>query len=113
MANARRVLIVSHAYLAPANRGKLRALAARGRPGETYNICSGTALTMAEGLRILVAAATVPIVVRRDPSRDRPSDTPWLVGDNRKLCAQTGWRPERSVASALLDLLNEARKEFA
>ena len=26
----RRVLIISHAYLAPANRGKLRALASRG-----------------------------------------------------------------------------------
>jgi GDP-4-dehydro-6-deoxy-D-mannose reductase len=89
------------------------ALAARGRPGEIYNICSGTALTMAEGLRILVAAAAVPIEVRRDPSRDRPSDTPRLVGDNRKLRAETGWQPEREAASALLDLLAEARKEFA
>ena len=90
-----------------------RAVAARGNRGETYNICSGTALTMAEGLRILVAAATVPMTVRRDPARERPSDTPWLVGDNRKLRAGTGWRPESGTDSALLDLLNEARKEFA
>jgi GDP-4-dehydro-6-deoxy-D-mannose reductase len=89
------------------------ALATGGRPGEIYNICSGTALTMAQGLRILVAAAAVPIAVRRDPSRDRPSDTPWLVGDNRKLSAETGWQPERDVSSALLDLLAETRKEFA
>jgi len=89
------------------------ALADHGRPGEIYNICSGTSLTMAEGLRILVAAAAVPIAVRRDPSRDRPSDTPWLVGDNRKLRAETGWQPERSASSALLDLLAVARKEFA
>lgn len=90
-----------------------RALAEHGRHGDTYNICSGTALTMAGGLRILVAAATVPIAVRRDPSRERPSDTPWLVGDNRRLREGTGWRPERSAAAALIDLLNEARKEFA
>jgi GDP-4-dehydro-6-deoxy-D-mannose reductase len=89
------------------------ALAASGRPGEIYNICSGTALTMAQGLRILVAAAAVPIAVRRDPSRDRPSDTPWLVGDNRKLSAETGWQPERDASSALLELLAETRKEFA
>lgn len=89
------------------------ALATRGRCGEIYNICSGTALTMAQGLRILVAAAAVPIAVRRDPSRDRPSDTPWLVGDNRKLRNETGWQPERDASSALLDLLTEARKEFA
>ncbi len=90
-----------------------RLLADRGRPGEVYNICSGTALTMAEGLRILVSAATVAITVRRDPSRDRPADTPRLVGDNRKLRNGTGWVPERDAASALLDLLAEARKEFS
>lgn len=90
-----------------------RLLADRGRPGEVYNICSGTALTMAEGLRILVSAAAVAITVRRDPSRDRPADTPRLVGDNRKLRDGTGWAPERDAASALLDLLAEARKEFS
>lgn len=90
-----------------------RALAARGRPGEVYNICSGTALTMAEGLRILVAAARVPVAVRRDPERDRPADTPRLVGDNRKLRAETGWAPVSDARAALLDLLDEARKEFA
>ncbi len=90
-----------------------RLLAARGAPGEVYNICSGTALTMAEGLRILVSAAAVPVTVRRDPSRDRPADTPRLVGDNRKLREGTGWAPERNVASALLDLLAEARKELS
>jgi GDP-4-dehydro-6-deoxy-D-mannose reductase len=90
-----------------------RALAARGRPGEIYNICSGTALTMAEGLRILVAAARVPVAVRRDPGRSRPADTPRLVGDNRKLREQTGWEPTSDARTALLDLLDEARKEFA
>jgi GDP-4-dehydro-6-deoxy-D-mannose reductase len=90
-----------------------RALAARGRPGEVYNICSGTALTMAEGLRILVAAARVPVAVRRDPGRDRPADTPRLVGDNRKLREETGWAPLSDARTALLDLLDEARKEFA
>lgn len=90
-----------------------RALAARGRPGEVYNICSGTALTMAEGLRILVAAARVPVAVRRDPGRSRPADTPRLVGDNRKLREQTGWEPASDARTALLDLLDEARKESA
>ncbi len=90
-----------------------RLLAARGTPGEVYNICSGTALTMAEGLRILVDAATVPVTVRRDPARDRPADTPRLVGNNRKLREGTGWGPERDAASALLELLAEARKELS
>lgn len=90
-----------------------RALAARGTPGEVYNICSGRPLTMADGLRILVAAARVPVAVRRDPARDRPADTARLVGDNRKLRSQTGWGPVSDARTALLDLLDEARKEFA
>ncbi|MBK8165651.1 MAG: GDP-mannose 4,6-dehydratase [bacterium] len=90
-----------------------RALAGHGQPGEVYNICSGTALTMADGLRILVAAARVPVTVRRDPARDRPADAARLVGDNRKLRLQTGWGPVSDARIALLDLLDEARKEFA
>lgn len=90
-----------------------RLLAARGQAGDVYNICSGTALTMDEGLRILVSAAAVPVTVRRDPSRDRPADTPRLVGNNRKLREGTGWVPERTAASALFELLAEARKELS
>jgi len=88
-------------------------LAADGTPGEIYNICSGRALTMQEGLDILVAESRVPIRIRRDPDRARPSDIPMMVGDNTKLRNQTGWKPVRDLADTLRSLLVEARKEFS
>jgi GDP-4-dehydro-6-deoxy-D-mannose reductase len=90
-----------------------RLLLKEGRPGEVYNVCSGSSLTIEQGLRILVDAASCPITVRRDPERCRPSDTPRLIGDNTKLRTETGWEPEWDPADTLRGLLDEARKEFA
>ena len=90
-----------------------RLLAARGAPGEVYNVCSGRALTIREGLEILVRGARRPVTVRTDPARSRPADTPRLVGDNTKLRRETGWQPGHGIEDALLGLLDEARREFA
>lgn len=90
-----------------------RLLVQHGRPGEVVNVCSGTGLTMARGLEILVGGARCPVTVSADPARSRPSDTPWLVGDNTRLKAATGWEPEHHIEDTLLGLLDEARREFA
>jgi len=89
-----------------------RLLVRRGEPGTIYNVCSGTALTIREGLEILVRGARRPLTIRTDPARSRPSDTPRLVGDNTRLRRATGWQPECSIGGALLGLLEEARREF-
>jgi GDP-4-dehydro-6-deoxy-D-mannose reductase len=90
-----------------------RLLVARGAAGAVYNVCSGRALTIREGLEILVRGARRPVTIRTDRARSRPADTPRLVGDNTKLRRDTGWRPERGIEDALLGLLDEARREFA
>jgi len=48
---------------------------------------------MREILRMLIEIARVPVEVRDDPERMRPSDVPLLYGDTRKLRAHTGWSP--------------------
>ena len=83
-----------------------------GRPGEIYHVSSGKSLTIGQGLEILVDGAKCPIAVRRDEDLCRPSDIPFMVGDNTKLRRDTGWKPEREINDTLMDLLNEARKEF-
>ena len=90
-----------------------RRLIRDGEPGEVYNVCSGTALTIGQGLDILIGLATLPVTVKADPARQRPSDTPILVGDNEKLRARTGWEPEWDITRTLSDMLAEARKEFS
>ncbi len=89
-----------------------RILLKEGRPGEIYHVSSGKSLTIGQGLEILVGGAKCSIAVRRDPDLSRPSDTPFMVGDNTKLRRDTGWEPEWEINDTLMGLLNEARKEF-
>ncbi len=83
----------------------VRLIAEKGRTGEVYNISSGTTHTAQEVLDMLVGMATVPVEVRQDPSRMRPSDTPVVCGNHDKLTAHTGWEPEFSLEAILADSL--------
>lgn len=88
-----------------------RLVARKGRPGQVYNICSGKALRLADGVRMLASASEVPLRIEADPARMRPSDIPLLVGDATKLRRETGWEPQSSVETALSELLEWCRKE--
>ncbi len=70
-----------------------RLLAEKGRPGETYNVSSGQAVSMEEALKLMLKMSTVSIKTETDPSLLRPADVPLLWGDPSKLKAETGWRP--------------------
>lgn len=82
------------------------ALAARGRPGEVYNVCSGEGATVGTIAAEVLARAGVDAPLVTDPSLQRPVDVPVLVGDNSKLRADTGWAPRRTRADIIADLLN-------
>lgn len=85
------------------------ALAERGASGESYNVCSGTAVSMREILAELIRIAHVPVEVREDPARMRPADVPVLYGDNTKLREQTGWAPQIPLRRTLQDVLRQAQ----
>lgn len=86
-------------------------LALHGKPGETYNVCSGSAIAMKDVLAQLVRIAKVPVEIREDPARMRPSDTPLLCGDNHKIRSQTGWMPKIRLERSLNDIYREALAE--
>ena len=79
------------------------ALIANGRSGEVYNICSGRPVAIREVLRQLITIARVPVEIRDDPERLRPSDLPILSGDAGKLRAATGWEPRYALDASLRD----------
>ncbi len=89
-----------------------RLIAEHGRAGQIYNICSGRALRLSDGVAMLAAAAEIPVRIDRDPDRIRSCDIPLLVGDGTKLRRETGWKPETTVETALRDLLGWCRKEI-
>jgi len=80
---------------------------ARGRPGQIYNVCSGTGRSIRELLDGLLALSTVrDIEVRRDPRRMQPADVPAQVGSYDRLHAETGWQPQIAWEQSLRDLLD-------
>ena len=79
-------------------------------PGEVYNICSGVAYAIEEVVEMLLAMTDVPIEIRQDPARMRPSDVPVLQGDNTKFVKATGWLPSIPFEQTLRDILNYWRE---
>ena len=79
-------------------------------PAGTYNVARGAAVPLADALALLVAAASVPVSVVRDPARMRAVDTPLLCGDAARLRATTGWEPRYELHETLTDLLEAARR---
>jgi GDP-4-dehydro-6-deoxy-D-mannose reductase len=78
----------------------------KGKPGEVYNVCSGRGTALSEILGILLASSVRKVCVEQDPEKIRKVDIPRLVGDNRKIRAETGWEPGIPLERSLTDLLD-------
>lgn len=82
-----------------------RLLAVRGRAGEAYNVCSGTAIAIRELADTLISLSGRDMKVVLDPDRLRPVDVPIMLGDNTKLRTDTGWTPEIPLEQTLGEIL--------
>jgi len=78
----------------------------KGRKGEVYNICRGRGVALREILEILISHASKNVRVEQDPERLRKVDIPCLIGDNRKIKAETGWEPQVPLKTTLAELLD-------
>jgi GDP-4-dehydro-6-deoxy-D-mannose reductase len=85
------------------------ALLERGTSGAAYNVCRGEGIRLAELVRRLVAMARVEVRIEQDPSRLRPADVPWLVGDPGRIARDVGWRAEIPLEETLQGVLDEWR----
>lgn len=88
-----------------------RLIAEKGRPGEVYNVGSGTTYSAQEILDRLRAMASCPIPVEQDPAKMRPSDTPVICCDHSKLTQDTGWEPEIPLEVILRETLEWFRQQ--
>ena len=89
-----------------------RLLLEKGEPGDVYHVASGVPRSIQDILDQLRSLTTVEIGVEPDPERQRPSDTPILVGDASKLKKQTGWMPEIGLGQSLQDILDYWREQI-
>jgi GDP-4-dehydro-6-deoxy-D-mannose reductase len=87
-------------------------LVTSGEPGQVYNVGSGESHAVQEVLDILLARSNVPIEVRLDPARLRPSDVPEVVCDATRIQEQTGWQATIPFEQSLEDILAYWREEM-
>ncbi len=85
----------------------------KGKPGEVYNIASGTGITIKELLDRLLALSDAEVRIETDPTRLRPSDVEVLLGDASKFHADTGWEPKIAFDQTLRDILDYWRDRLA
>jgi GDP-4-dehydro-6-deoxy-D-mannose reductase len=90
-----------------------RLLATKGRGGEAYNVCSGSAIPIRQMADTLIALSGRDMKVVLDPERLRPVDVPLLLGDNTKLRTDTGWAPEIPLEQTLGEILAWWREKLA
>jgi GDP-4-dehydro-6-deoxy-D-mannose reductase len=81
-------------------------------PGEVYNICSGTTLSLRELLNLVLSNSNVEIEIKQDASRLRPSDVPLLLGDYSKFHQATGWKPTIPFRQTLSDIMDYWRERI-
>jgi GDP-4-dehydro-6-deoxy-D-mannose reductase len=83
--------------------------AAKGIPGEVYNIGGSKTCTVGDVLNELVRQAKAPIPVRQDPALLRPADVTLQIPDCHRFKRRTGWEPEISVQDSIAHLLDHCR----
>jgi GDP-4-dehydro-6-deoxy-D-mannose reductase len=88
-----------------------RLLIEKGKSGEVYNVCSGKALSGHHILEELLNLVEEKPVVKKDPARLRPSDTPVIFGSNQKIISDTGWHPEIPISQTLKDVMSAMNKQ--
>ena len=85
----------------------------KGKPGEVYNVCSGSAVRLADIIRMFESAAGRKVTIATEEARVRSNDVPLICGDPKKIRETTGWHPQISLPKTIADLLDYWRSQLA
>ena len=77
-----------------------------GIKGELYNICSGKGRSIKEIIDLLNNLFKIKINIVIDKDKIRLNDNKIIIGDNTKINALTGWKPEISIMDSLCDIID-------
>ena len=89
-----------------------KLLIEKGKSGIIYNVGTGKAVSIRALLDKILSLSNASIEVELDANRMRPSDTPIIEPDITLITQQTGWKPEISIETTLLDILNDWRDKY-
>jgi GDP-4-dehydro-6-deoxy-D-mannose reductase len=85
----------------------------KGKPGEVYNVCSGSAVRLADIIQMFESAAGRKVTLATEESRVRSNDVPVICGDAKKVRETTGWQPQIPLAETIAGLLDFWRSQLA
>lgn len=77
-----------------------------------FNVCRGSATSVAELVEVASAHARVRVRHEVDPARLRTHDAPVLYGSHERLTAACGWRPETPLERTVRDTLGWWRERL-
>lgn len=75
-----------------------------------YNICSGKARKIEDILMTLVKLSKVKITIKQDPSKMRPSEVPYFVGNCDKLKKAIDWQANYDFEDGVKEVLEYWRQ---
>ena len=84
--------------------------AKKGKIGEIYNISGMQKISINDFLKKLMALSSKKIICKLDKNLVRPKDIDLQISDFKKFQRDTGWKPQTNLDIAILNLLNECRK---
>jgi len=79
-------------------------LLTQGKKGRIYNVCSGKGHVLQEVVDELASIAGVEISTKLNPVFVRPSDNRVIIGSNKRIYDDLGWRPNISFQQSLKDI---------
>ena len=82
-----------------------RLLLEKGKPGEIYNICSGTSISGETLLNKMFEISDIQPETTVDKTKIRLTDIEDIYGSYTKLNKDTGWSPEISLDQTISDIL--------
>ena len=83
---------------------------AKGKPGEVYNLGSGSASRLRDVLARLLTMTRAKVALEVDPGRARMAEADVYLCDARRFQRLTGWRPRIALDRTLRDTLNYWRR---
>jgi GDP-4-dehydro-6-deoxy-D-mannose reductase len=77
----------------------------KGTGGDTYNVCSGSAVRLLEIIQMFESASGIKVELEKDPARIRPHEAAIVCGSRKKIEVDTGWRPQIPLKQTVSNLL--------
>jgi GDP-4-dehydro-6-deoxy-D-mannose reductase len=87
-------------------------LVQRAKSGEVYNLGSGKGYSVKEILELASALTNYPIRFEVAPTKQRPSDIPYLVADITRLKQIVNWQPKYTFEQTFKDMLQLERNRL-